>query len=115
MKYLVKTQTLTVTDNATFSPEGFGGWSAVNTGDVPAIVDGILLDPAGHRTFRSCTNGTFHTPSIVNVLSIFFYYTLFCSFLQYASVHFLYLKRKNMFFIKSEVSCNCCQKTPGKS
>lgn len=47
MKYLVKTQTLTVTDNATFSPEDFGGWSAVNTGNVPAIVDGILLDPAG--------------------------------------------------------------------
>lgn len=47
MKYIVKTQTLTVTDNATFSPEDFGGWSAVNTGNVPAIVDGILLDPAG--------------------------------------------------------------------
>lgn len=47
MRYLVKTQTLTVTENATFSPENFGGWSAVNTGDVPAIVDGILLDPAG--------------------------------------------------------------------
>ena len=47
MKYLVKTQTLTVTDNSTFSPEDFGGWSAVNTGNVPAIVDGILLDPAG--------------------------------------------------------------------
>lgn len=47
MKYIVKTQTLTVTDNTTFSPEDFGGWSAVNTGNVPAIVDGILLDPAG--------------------------------------------------------------------
>lgn len=47
MKYIVKTQTLTVTDNATFPPEDFGGWSAVNTGNVPAIVDGILLDPAG--------------------------------------------------------------------
>lgn len=47
MKYLVKTQTLTVTSNTTFPPEDFGGWSAVNTGDVPVIVDGILLDPAG--------------------------------------------------------------------
>ena len=56
MKYLVKTQTLTVTDNATFSPEDFGGWSAVNTGDVPAIVDGILLDPAGALAGVDYTN-----------------------------------------------------------
>lgn len=56
MKYLVKTQTLTVTDNATFSPEDFGGWSAVNTGNVPAIVDGILLDPAGALAGVDYTN-----------------------------------------------------------
>lgn len=47
MKYIAKTQTLTVTSNTTFPPEEFGGWSAVNTGNVPAIVDGMLLDPAG--------------------------------------------------------------------
>lgn len=47
IKYLVKNQTLTITENKTFPPENYGGWSLVNIGNVPLSVNGIILDPAG--------------------------------------------------------------------
>lgn len=47
-KYLVKTQYLNITGNTTLPPENYGGWSLVNTGNVPLSVNGIILDPAGH-------------------------------------------------------------------
>lgn len=47
IKYLVKNQTLTITENKTFPPENYGGWSLVNIGDVPLSVNGIILEPAG--------------------------------------------------------------------
>ena len=47
VNYLVKAQYLTITENKTIPPEDYGGWSLVNTGDVPVMVNGILLDPAG--------------------------------------------------------------------
>lgn len=46
-KYLVKNQSLIITENKTFPPEKYGGWSLVNIGDVPLSVNGIILDPAG--------------------------------------------------------------------
>lgn len=47
IKYIVKNQTLTITENKTFPPEKYGGWSLVNIGNVPLSVNGIILDPAG--------------------------------------------------------------------
>lgn len=46
-KYLVKTQYINITENTTLPPENYGGWSLVNTGDVPLTVNGVVLDPAG--------------------------------------------------------------------
>lgn len=46
-KYLVKTQYINITENTTLPPENYGGWSLVNTGDVPLTVNGVTLDPAG--------------------------------------------------------------------
>ena len=47
IKYIVKNQTLTITENKTFPPEKYGGWSLVNIGNVPLSVNGVILDPAG--------------------------------------------------------------------
>ena len=47
VNYLVKAQYLTITENKTIPPEDYGGWSLVNTGNVPVLVNGVVLDPAG--------------------------------------------------------------------
>lgn len=47
MKYLAKTKTRVVTDNTIITPEDFGGWSALNTGDTIAYVNDVPLDPNG--------------------------------------------------------------------
>ena len=47
MKYLAKTKTRVVTQNEIITPEDFGGWSALNTGDTLAYVNDVPLDATG--------------------------------------------------------------------
>lgn len=56
MKYLAKHKYEQIMDNTTIQPEDFGGWSAINTGDVAATVNGVLLDPAGSVVGIDFTN-----------------------------------------------------------
>lgn len=47
MKYLAKSKYQIITENTTIPQEDFGGWQIVNTGDTPATVNGVTLDPNG--------------------------------------------------------------------
>lgn len=47
MKYLAKTKTRVVTQNDIITPEDFGGWSALNTGDTLVYVNDVPLDTTG--------------------------------------------------------------------
>ena len=47
MKYKVKTKVETITTNTILQSEDFGGWQAVNVGDTPVNVNGVILKPDG--------------------------------------------------------------------
>lgn len=41
----VKTRIDTITTNTILSSEDYGGWQAVNVGDTPAVINGVLTSP----------------------------------------------------------------------
>lgn len=45
--YKVLSKTQRITTNGTLTPEGYGGWSAVNLGDTPAEVNGQRITANG--------------------------------------------------------------------
>lgn len=45
--YKVLSKTQRVTSNGTITPEGYGGWSAVNLGDTPAEINGVRTTSDG--------------------------------------------------------------------
>lgn len=45
--YKVLTKVQRVTTNTSITPEGYGGWSAVNLGDTPAEINGVTITADG--------------------------------------------------------------------
>lgn len=56
MKYLAKSKYQVITENTTIPPEDFCGWQIINTGDTPATVNGVKLDPSGATVGLSFTD-----------------------------------------------------------